>query len=78
MKSLPGTGATSRQLRDGGVGAREQQQDLGLERVGVLELVDEDVREAALKLGAHLGAVADEVARAQQEVEEVERSPRAS
>ena len=32
-----------------GIVGSEQQEDLGLQRIGVLELVDEDAREAALK-----------------------------
>jgi hypothetical protein len=52
---------------------RQQEHDLRLQRVGVLELVDEDVREAALEIGAHLATVAHEIARSQQEVDEVER-----
>ena len=52
----------------------EQQQDLGLQRIGVLELIDEHPLEAALKAGADLRVVADQVARAEQQVEEVERA----
>src|SRR5579885_1777413 len=51
---------------------RQQEEQLHLERVRVLELVDEEVREAGLQLAADGGIVAHEVARAQQEVEEVE------
>ena len=46
--------ARARQSRLGGIVGREQQQDLGLQRIGVLELVDEEVREAALQLRAHV------------------------
>ena len=51
----------------------EEEQDLGLERVGVLELVDEDVREAPLQLARATASCPHEVAGAEeQEVEEVE------
>ena len=53
---------------------REQQQDLRLERIGVLELVDEDPLEARLESAPHLCVVAHEVARAEQQIEEVERA----
>ena len=52
---------------------REQQEDLRLERIGVLELVDEDPLEARLESAPHLRVVAHEVARAEQQIEEVER-----
>jgi hypothetical protein len=52
---------------------RQEQQELGLERIGVLELVHEDVRQPPLQIGAHVRAVAHEVAGAQQEVEKIER-----
>src|SRR5262245_26750373 len=55
--------------RRGRIIAGEQQEDLRLERVGILELVDEDVAEAALELRAHVLASADEIAAAEQEVE---------
>ena len=52
----------------------EQQQDLRLQRIGVLELVDEDVREARVKPAADAGVAAHQVARLEQQVEEVERA----
>ena len=61
-------------VADRGIARREQQQDLGLQRIGVLELVDEQVREAQLKRGAHLRVIAHEIARRHQQVEEVERA----
>ena len=51
--------------------AREAHHDLGLDRVGVLELVDEDPREAVVEVVAHLGVVAQQVARPHQQVVEV-------
>ena len=50
----------------------EQQEDLRLQRIGVLELVDEDAGEPALEVGADRVAVAHEVARLDEEVDEVE------
>ena len=53
---------------------RQQQQQLGLQRIGVLELVDEDPREARLEVPPHVRVVAHQIARAQQQIEEVERA----
>ena len=53
MNSLPGSGRASMPVGFGGIVGREQQQDLRLQRIGVLEFVDEDVREAMLQFGAH-------------------------
>ena len=50
----------------------EQQEDLGLEWVGILELVDEEVGKALLQLGANAVVVSNEVARLDQEIEEIE------
>ena len=50
----------------------EQEEDLGLERVGILELVDEEVSEALLQLGANAAVVSNEIARLDQEIEEIE------
>ncbi len=74
MKSLPGTGVTCSQSRLARIVRREQQQQLRLQRIGVLELVDEDAREALLEVPPHLAVVANQVARAEQQVEEVERA----
>ena len=74
MKRRPGTGVTRRQSSCSGSADGEQQQDLGLQRIGVLELVDEDVREARLEAAAHAGVAAHQVARLEQQIEEVERA----
>ena len=58
----PGAGAVFGQEKD----------DLGLERVRILELVHQDRIEAALEVGADLAVVAEEVARLEQEVVEIE------
>ena len=54
--------------------AGEAEQQLGLQRIGVLELVDEDDAEALAELAAHIGVVADQIARLDQQIEEVERA----
>ena len=58
-----------------GAVAGEEARDLDLERVGVLELVDDQVAEAAAVPLAHARVVAQRVARHQEEVEEVEDAP---
>jgi hypothetical protein len=57
-----------------GIVGGEQQQDLGLQRIGVLELVDEEVGEARLIAAADRRIGDDEVARADQQVHEVEHA----
>src|SRR5207237_7126506 len=57
-----------------GVLRREQQEDLGLQRVGVLELVDKNMREALLEAAADAGIAAHQVARLEQQIQKVERS----
>ena len=69
---MPGIGRTARQSVSRGVVGGEQQKDLGLEGIGVLELVDEKVREALLQLAAHAGVIANEIARLDEEIEEIE------
>ena len=55
--------------------AREQQQQLGLQRIGVLELVDQDDAEALSGTrGRHRRVVADQIARLDQQIEKVERA----
>ena len=54
--------------------AREPPQQIGLQRIGVLELVDEQDAEAAAKLFADFGVVAHQVARLDQQIEKVERA----
>ena len=55
----------------GRIGGGQQQQNLGLQRVGVLELVHEDALVILLQLGAR-AVVAQQVARVQEQVHEVE------
>ena len=74
MKSLPGTGVTWCQRVSAGSSAAEQEQQLGLQWIGVLELVDEEPPEATLEMTSNLGVVPEQVARANEQVEEVERA----
>ena len=55
-------------LRSCAGNGREQKSELRLERVGVLELVDDDQVPAIAKRVAHRGMVANQVARADQQV----------
>ena len=55
---------------------RKQQQDLRLERVRVLELVDEQVAVAPLQVGAHRGVRAQQIAGLDQQVVEVQLAER--
>ena len=48
--------------------------NLRLQRIGVLELVDEDVPEPVLEGASDGSAVAHEIARFEQQVEEIERA----
>src|SRR6266545_2742081 len=57
-----------------GIGRGQQQEELGLERIGILELVHENPREPGLKMPPHHPIVVDQITRAQQQVEEVERA----
>ena len=52
---------------------REQQQELGLQRIGVLELVDEEHAKPLLESPPYARPVAHEIARLDQEIEKVER-----
>ena len=74
MKSLPGTGRTFAPVRDGGIVGGQEQQDLGLQRIGVLKLVDEQALEALLEAAAHLGIISNEVARLEKQIEKIERA----
>ena len=54
--------------------AREQDQDLGLQRIGVLKLVDEQVRQPLPECPPDLGVVAQQCPCFQQQIDEVERA----
>ena len=71
-EELAGDGGDGAVIGDRGVVGGEEQEQLGLERIGVLELVDEDALEALLERGAHRGDAPDHVARLHQEIDEVE------
>ena len=70
---MPGTGLTFRQSASIGIVRGEQQQDLGLQRIGVLEFVDEDAREAVAGSSSRASRLSRiEIARLEQEIEEVD------
>ena len=52
MKSVPGHGLTLAPIGRIRIVRGQQEKELGLQRIGVLKLVDEDVREALLKPAA--------------------------
>ena len=74
QKELPGNRANFAPVRLSGIVGRQQQQDLGLQRIGVLKLVDEDPFEALLKARPHLWVIPDEISRLEQKIEKVERA----
>ena len=76
MNSLPAIGRTSPVIGLGRIVGGEQQQDLRLDRIGVLELVDEDARELRLQVACARRVVRDQIARPGQQVGEVERAGR--
>src|SRR5262249_35584864 len=54
----------------------EREEDVRLDRIGVLKLVDQNVRELALQVRAHVAIHLDERARLCEQVGEVERAGR--
>ncbi len=72
QEELAGHGGCPRPCVLRGILGREQEEDLGLERVGVLELVDEDALEAALEVLPRAAVGLDEIAGAEEQVEEIE------
>ena len=58
--------------RRAGFALAEEENDLGLERIGILKLVHEDVVEHSLELGPHVAVVYEEVAQLEEQVELVE------
>src|ERR1700730_4320629 len=71
QKQLPRNRAGVPPVRGGRVIRREQQQDLHLERVGILELVDEKMRIALLQLVPDRGVIADEIASLDEKIEKI-------
>ena len=74
MNSLPGTGVMRAPVALGRIVGGQQQEDLGLQRIGVLEFVDEEMGEARLKRPPHARMRREQIARAQQQIDEVERA----
>ena len=52
----------------------EATQEIRLQRIGILELVDEDVAESIAESAADVLVVADQIARLDQEIEKIERA----
>jgi hypothetical protein len=73
---LPGRGPDTRGLSLARVIGGEQEKQFRLQRVGILELVDEEATESPLKVRADLLAVAHEVPRSQEQIQEIERAVR--
>ena len=72
----PFRGVSSSQLPGGLVVARDQECDLGLDGIGVLELVDQDRPEPPAEVRARLGALDEQLARPLEQVVEVGRPGR--
>ena len=72
MKRRPGTGTAVRQSACVGIGRRQQQQNLGLQRIGVLEFVNEQVGETRLEAAPDRLVAFDQSAGLEQQIEEVE------
>ena len=72
QRARPRPGASP--IRLGVVVSGEQQQNLGLQRIRVLKLVDEDPLEARLESLTDDRVVAHEIARTEEQIEEVERA----
>ena len=61
QEQLAGFGGCSRASRSAGDHGRKQQQDLGLERVGILELVHENMGELVLQVFANFLVTPDDL-----------------
>ena len=72
QEEFAGNRAGSLPVRLVGVVGGEQEENLGLERIGVLELVDEKVSEALLQLVTDSDIIANEITCLDEEVEEIE------
>ena len=71
-KSLPGSSTTRRHASASGSALAEEEDDLRLERIGVLELVDQEIAEAPLQQSSRVAIREEQVAQAAEEVGEVE------
>ena len=72
-EELPRNGTGLEVAVAGRIIRRDEQQDLGLKRIGILELVHEQVRKSLLQVATHGRLVAHHVAHADEHVEVVER-----
>ena len=69
---MPATGFAIKEVRLERVVGREEQEDLCLERVGILKLIDEYVCKSMLEFAANNLVVANEIAREEQQIQKVE------
>ncbi len=76
MNSLPGMGLAAVAVGRRRIVGGQEEQDFGLNRIGVLELVDEDARELALQMPRTVGVAPDEIARARPADRRSRASPR--
>ena len=74
QKELAADGSDSTPVCLARVIGGKQQEYFRLERIGVLELVHEEMAEAPLQLAANNGIVPDQIARLDEKIEEVEPS----
>ena len=72
QEELPGNRADRAPVCLCGIVGGEQEKDLGLKRIGVLKLVDKEVREAALQLASDASVIANKITRLDEQVEEIE------
>ena len=70
--SLPGHRPYLQPVRFGGVVGGQQQQDFGLQRVGILEFVDEKVAEAFLEIFPDKLLILNQISRANQQIDEIQ------
>ena len=72
QEQLPGDRLNPSPIGFGGIICSEKQQDLGLEWIGILELIDKVMREPVLQLGPYALVAKNEITRLDQEIEEIE------
>jgi hypothetical protein len=66
QKELARNGSSFTPVRRRRIIGTQQQQDLSLQRIGILELIHENALETRLKGGAHFRVIADEISRLEQ------------
>ena len=74
MKSLPGIGPDLPPIRGSRIVGGQQQQDFGLQRIGILKLINKQALEPLLKAPSHLRVVSNQIASLEKQVKKVERA----